>query len=166
MRATNLKVYGPPPKINTLVPTSEETPQEWHYSTEKPADGWEGVAFDDSTWKTGPAGFGNLNPPGSHVRTTWNTPDIWARRMFEIKSVDEIQNLGLRMHYDEDTEVYLNGVKIAELHGFTISYGIVPANAAAKQALKAGKNALSVHTHQTGGGQYIDVGLVDVRFEK
>ena len=166
MRATNLKVYGPPPTVHTLVPTSEEVPQEWLYTTEKPVDGWEAAAFDDSKWKTGPAGFGHLNPPDSHVRTDWATPDIWARRSFEIKSVDDIQNLGLRMHYDEDTEVYLNGVKIAETHGYTISYGLVPANPAAKKALKPGKNTLSIHTHQTGGGQYIDVGLVDVRFEK
>ena len=165
-RAANLKVYGPPPTVLTLVPTSEETPQEWHYTTEKPADGWEAAAFDDSKWKSGPAGFGHLNPPGSHVRTDWDTPDIWARRTFEIESIDEVQNLGLRMHYDEDTEVYLNGVKIAQTHGYTVGYGIVPANAAAKKALKPGKNTLSIHTHQTGGGQYIDVGVVDVRYEK
>jgi predicted phosphodiesterase len=100
------------------------------------------------------------------VRTDWATPDIWARREFEIKSPEEIQNLGLRIHYDEDSEVYLNGVKIAETHGYTVNYVVVPANVLAKGALKAGKNLLAVHTHQTGGGQYIDVGLVDIRFEK
>ena len=85
---------------------------------------------------------------------------------FEITSPNEIQNLGLRIHYDEDSEVYLNGVKIAETHGHTVNYVVVLANAAAKDALKAGKNLLAVHAHQTGGGQYIDVGLVDVRYEK
>lgn len=166
MRTTNLRVYGPPPRTVVLVPSSEEVEQLWHYTTDQPAQGWEAAKFDDSTWKTGPGGFGNLNPPGSHVRTKWDTPDIWARRTFEIKSPEDIQNLGLRMHYDEDTEVYLNGVKIAETHGYTVNYVVVPANSAARAALQPGTNHLAVHTHQTGGGQYIDLGIVDVRFEK
>lgn len=164
MRAANMRVYGPPPTFKTLVPTSEETGQEWRYITEQPGKSWPDAAFNDSTWKTGPAGFGHLSPPGSRVRSDWATPDIWARRTFELKSVDDIQQIGLRIHYDEDSEVYLNGVKIAETHGYTVNYVVVPANAAAKSALKAGKNVLAVHTHQTGGGQYIDVGLVEIRF--
>lgn len=166
MREANLRVYGPPPTFKTLVPTSEETAQEWRFTTDQPGKSWPDVAFEDSAWKTGPAGFGHLNPPGSRVRTDWATPDIWARREFEVKSPEEVQNLGLRIHYDEDSEVYLNGVKIAETHGYTVNYVVVPSNALAKGALKSGKNVLAVHTHQTGGGQYIDVGLVDIRFEK
>ncbi|RLS51959.1 MAG: hypothetical protein DWH91_17840 [Planctomycetota bacterium] len=168
MREANLRVYGPPPTFKTLVPTSEETAQEWRYimhdanpvAFEQPGDN------RDKFWSVGPGGFGNLNPPGSKVRTKWDTPDIWARRTFELKSIDDIQQIGLRIHYDEDTEVYLNGVKIAETHGYTVNYVVVPANAAAKGALKVGQNLLAVHTHQTGGGQYIDVGLVDIRYEK
>ena len=166
MRATNLRVYGPPPRVEVLVPTSEEVEQIWHYTTDQPSNGWEAAAFDDSKWKSGPAGFGNLNPPGSHVRTTWDTENIWARRTFEIKSLDDIQNLALRIHYDEDTEVCINGVQIAETHGYTVAYGVVPANSTAKGALKVGRNVLSIHTHQAGGGQYIDVGLVDVRYKQ
>lgn len=171
MRAANLRVYGPPPTFKTIVPTSEEgIGQHWKYTTAKPADGWETFEYKEPVtsppWKFGIGGFGNLNPPGSHVRTTWDTPDIWARRTFELKSIDDIQQLGLRIHYDEDTEVYLNGVKIAQTHGYTVNYVVVPANALAKGALKAGQNVLAIHTHQTGGGQYIDVGLVDIRYEK
>jgi hypothetical protein len=159
----NSLVYGPPPKAKTLVPTSDMVPQEWTFTTAAPAEGWEKADFDAKSWKSGLGGLGALDPPGTKVRTTWNTPEIWARREFELASND-VSNLWLRIHHDEDAEIYLNGTKIAETHGYTTQYILIPTRAEAKAALKAGKNTLAVHCKQTGGGQYIDVGLVDVRF--
>ena len=49
-----------------------------------------------------------------------------------------------------------------KVHGYTTEYGTHPLDKQAQSALKAGKNALAVHCHQTVGGQYIDVGVVDV----
>jgi hypothetical protein len=67
------------------------------------------------------------------------------------------------IHHDEDAEVYLNGTLIAKLSGYTTSYIQVPLNAEARAALKPGLNHLAVHCHQSRGGQYIDVGFVDVK---
>ncbi len=159
---TNSLVYGPPPKGVTLVPTSDQVPQEWRYTTAAPADGWEKAGFDDAKWKVGLGGLGALDPPGTKVRSTWDTKEIWARRDFELKST-EVENLWLRIHHDEDAEIYLNGEKIAETHGYTTRYILIPAKEGAKSLLREGKNVLAVHCRQTGGGQYIDVGLVDVR---
>jgi hypothetical protein len=69
----------------------------------------------------------------------------------------------LRIHYDEDAEVYINGVLAARVTGFTTEYVEVPLTAAGRKALKKGANVIAVHCHQTGGGQYIDVGLVEVK---
>ena len=67
------------------------------------------------------------------------------------------------MHHDEDAEVYINGVLAAKASGYTTSYTEFPLTAAARKALKAGRNAIAIHCRQTGGGQYIDAGLVEVK---
>ena len=156
------RLFLPPPKITTLVPTSEQTAQTWRYSTEKPKDGWEKSGFDDSAWKSGPGGFGEPTTPGSVVKTKWKTDDIWLRRDFEWSNEKPLHELGLRIHHDEDTNVYLNGVLIGTASGYSTSYQDRALDEASTKAIKPGKNVLAVHCHQTGGGQYIDVGLVDV----
>jgi hypothetical protein len=160
------KLYLPPPKITTLVPTSEHTAQTWRYTTDKPADGWQKSDFDDSSWKSGPGGFGEPSTPGSVVKTTWKTNDIWLRREFDIagdgKPLMAIHELALRIHHDEDAEVFLNGELIARVTGYTTQYVEVPLDEAARKTLHAGKNTLAVHCRQTGGGQYIDLGIVDL----
>jgi len=151
----------PPPIVKALVATSEEQGLEWRYAFEKPADGWFEPAFDDSGWKKGPGGFGTQGTPGSVVRTVWNTADVWLRREFTMPDAKPT-SLQLRIHHDEDAEVYINGVKAGEFKAFLTEYQERPISDKAKAALKPGKNVLAVHCRQTRGGQYIDVGLVDV----
>ena len=83
--------------------------------------------FDDGAWKTGQAGFGNAGIKRDHkaarVRTDWETNDIWLRRAFDFNGDPAaFLKLGFSMFYDEDTEIYLNGVKIAEYHGYNTNY--------------------------------------------
>jgi hypothetical protein len=69
----------------------------------------------------------------------------------------------LRAHWDEDTEVYFNGVLAAKMTGYSTDYGRVGLTKAAREELAKNRPiTIAIHTHQTGGGQYIDVGLVDV----
>jgi hypothetical protein len=163
LAALHKKLYEPPPivEINTLSPTSEHEAQTWRFMTAQPADGWNKPDFDDAKWDEGPGGFGERSTPGTHVRTEWKTPDIWLRRTFNLSELPagEVQ---LRMHHDEDAEIYINGVLAAKVEGYVVDYFELPISAAAKAALKAGKNTIAVRCHQTGGGQYIDVGVVDV----
>lgn len=161
------KLYLPPPKITTIVPTSEEVAQRWRITTDKPADGWQKPDFDDSRWTNRPGGFGEPSTPGSVVKTEWKTNDIWLRREFDLKAqgitLNSLHELALRIHHDEDTEVFLNGELIAKTTGYTTQYIEVPLDEAARKLLKSSTNTLAVHCKQTGGGQYIDVGLVDVK---
>jgi hypothetical protein len=68
----------------------------------------------------------------------------------------------LRVFHDDDARVYLNGVLVAEIAGANAGFAYVPLTGAARTALRPGPNVLAVHTHQNRGGQFIDVGLVDV----
>jgi hypothetical protein len=156
--ALHKTLFLPPPKEIVLVPTSEEKAQTWRYTTDKPADGWEKADFSDASWKEGEGGFGEPSTPGSKVHTNWKTPDIWLRRTIELPS-GKLDGLALNLHHDEDTEVYLNGVQVFATRGYITDYIAVPLDDKAIAAAKNGKNVLAVHCKQTGGGQYIDVGL-------
>ncbi|HJT35228.1 MAG TPA: glycoside hydrolase family 2 TIM barrel-domain containing protein [Pirellulales bacterium] len=166
LAAAHRKLYLPPPRVVTVVPTSQDEAHEWRYTTSDPGAGWQAVKFDDSTWKKAPAGFGTKGTPGAKVRTEWNTPDIWVRRTFTIPPSAAGESLpndpNLMVHHDEDAEIYLNGVLAAKPSGYTTGYTTVALREEARAALREGSNVLAVHCHQTGGGQYIDVGLVDL----
>ena len=95
------------------------------------------------------------------MRTEWKSSDIWLRRTFELGD-KKFGQPHLNIHHDEDAEVYINGVLAAKLSGYTTSYVQAAINEKASRALKVGTNCLAMHCHQTGGGQYIDVGLADV----
>ena len=155
------ELKGPPPVVRDIVPTSEQKPQTWAYSLAKPAGDWFAAAADVSQWKTGPGGFGTKGTPGAVIGSEWKSADIWARREFELANVPGGEVV-LRMHHDDDAEVYLNGVLAARVRRWTSGYDEFPILPAARATLKAGKNVIAVHCHQDRGGQYIDVGLSEV----
>lgn len=131
----------------------------WQYTTEKPAEGWYKVGFDDSGWQEGYGGFGTHSTPNARVGTTWDTGEIWIRREIEITSLPA--KPALLIHHDDDTEVFLNGKQIATFTKWTADYKVVPLTPEGRAALQVGPNLLAVHTAQVEGGQYIDVHLVD-----
>jgi hypothetical protein len=151
-----------PPQAHTLVADSREKGQPWRYTFAKPAEAWFKPDFDDSSWQSGPGGFGTAGTPGAVVRTTWNTGAIWLRREVRLPE-GPFGELRLQLHHDEDVEVYLNGVLAARLAGYTTGYQEVPISEEARKALRPGANVLAVSCKQTGGGQYIDVGLVELK---
>lgn len=151
----------PPPEVKTLVPTSQDEGQSWKFTTTEPDEGWQAPDFDDSAWQEGEGGFGKEGTPGSVVRTEWKTSDIWIRRTFDLPDEPPVQPI-LKIHHDEDAAVYFNGRLVAEETGYTSDYVTIPLDREAAGALKYGRNVVAVHCRQTRGGQYIDVGLVDV----
>lgn len=138
---------------------SQEIVDTWRYSLRKPANGWRQAAFDDSSWKEGFGGFGMRDTPGARVGTVWATNSIWLRKKFSLETVPD--KPALLIHHDEDAEVFINGQSVAALKGYTTAYQVVPIPAAQRAAIKSGQNVMAVHCRQTGGGQFIDVHLID-----
>ena len=154
-------LFGPPPVMADLLPTSEKDARNWRSTTAMPTKGWELSEFNDESWKLGKGGFGTKGTPGAFIGTEWNTKDIWIRQSFELKEVPKGE-LYLRIHHDEDAEVFINGVLAGKVASHVSNYYEVPMTAAAMKACVKGKNTIAVHCKQTLGGQYIDVGIVEV----
>ncbi|MBN1362970.1 MAG: DUF4965 domain-containing protein [Sedimentisphaerales bacterium] len=161
-RANDYAPMPKPPVLVTVVPTAQDEPATWHYTTRRPDGDWFALDFDDSSWSEGQSGFGTRQTPGAIVNTVWNGRTIWLRRQFEMPA-RPWGNLALNVHHDEDVEIYINGEPAATASGYTMGYEALPLTTAGKAALKPGKNLIAVHCRQTGGGQYIDVGFVEIK---
>ena len=162
----NARLFLPPPVVTPVVPTSRRQAQTWRYTTARPHDSWYRSEFDASAWSEGPGGFGTSTTPGTVVGTKWDGDDIWLRREIILPHAFDPTLLQLLIHHDEDVAIYLNGHLILERPGYTTSYVLVPLDRDVRRWLRPGPNTLAVHCRQTNGGQYIDVGIVEVREAK
>jgi hypothetical protein len=154
----------PPPisrswKVLVGAVPDKELAREWKYITDTPDDKWTQPNFDDSSWGSGFAGFGNKGGWEWAIRTSWTTDDIWLRQDFAYDGASFNRAL-LAIHYDNGTEVYLNGVRIwtgqawnDRYDGFTVTDGV-------KKSIRTRRNVLAIHCHQDGGGQFIDAALL------
>ena len=126
----------------------------YRYSTEKPAGDWMKEKFDDASWPTGLAPFGNKDEPS----TPWKTPEIYFRKTFEYAG-GNLKNGAVVIRHNDNTEVYLNGEKIAGVTG-SKGYYMILATDVMNKALKKGTNTLAVHSHEGGEGQFIDLAIL------
>jgi len=154
--------YVAPVIVNLTPNANEKDNVGWQYTTDQPAGEWSAAKFDAATWKTGVAGFGAGDPPNTKIRTQWNTSDIWLRTEV-ILPASLPKTLAIGAYHDEDLEVYVNGILATSASGFVTEHAVLPLTEAGKAAFKPGKNVLAVHCHQTTGGQYIDVNIIDVQ---
>ncbi len=144
---------------NILIPTAEDKQTNWKYTKEKPVKGWCKSDFDDSSWKSGKAGFGGEGAPNAVIGTAWtgDNNSIWLRKEFTITKLPE-DDLFLSIYYDDEVSVYLNGKEVYADNSYQTTYKEVNLNKF-KKFLKKGANSLAVTCHDKGWGQYIDAGL-------
>ncbi len=143
-------------KVRVGAAADGDLAEPYRFTTNTPAANWLDKSFDDAAWKSGLAPFGNALPG---IRTPWNTSDIWLRQTFGSSGAD-LKAAALVINYDEDAEVYVNGQLIWKQSGYLSNYDAFAVTEALKKAIKPGNNTLAVHTHQTSGGQFIDLALL------
>jgi azurin len=98
---------------------------------------------------------------GSHgeerINTPWTTEDIWMRKTVTIDQ--EMAEPVIKIAYDDDYEVYINGVLVLSGTGASGAYKYIKLDQSQAAALKKGRNTIALHCKNTGGGQHIDMGL-------
>jgi len=162
IKAANRGKFESLGKIVVLEPVARLHETTWHYTFEKPEPNWNQPDFDDTNWKSGPAGFGEKGARQATVRTPWTTDDIWLRRHFNAPE-DLPEDLFFLVHNIGDAEIYINGVLAAEVkNGQRLYYHDYPVSDEARKAIIPNGNTFAVHTRKTAGAQFIDVGLIGI----
>ncbi|MCG6955916.1 MAG: hypothetical protein LJF04_07985 [Gemmatimonadetes bacterium] len=154
-------LYGPGPTVRAVVSTSRGEGQGWRSITTDPGADWTNPAFDDGGWLQGVGGFGRTRDSGTRVRTPWTTSDLWLRRSF-VLGKGPLVDPHLVVRHDEDADIWIDGTRVATLSGYNQAYSLLPLDDDARSLLTPGSHTLAVHVKNSRGGQYIDVGIVEV----
>ncbi|VBB48464.1 putative Beta-galactosidase [uncultured Paludibacter sp.] len=148
--------------LNPILKTSSQGGEMWKYVTgdatfTNPGTGWNTQAtFDDSSWNEGRSGFGDSET------TIWKDQTIFLRKMVHFPNIDvaDRANVKFSIFYDEDYELYINGVLAASATGYITNYQDITISDEAKAAINwGGDNLFAIHVIQTSGGQKIDLGV-------
>lgn len=160
-RANRLAIEEEGVEEEYLLRPADVEGETWSYTTTAPAADWMKPGFKADGWRTGKAGFGANGPANMIYGTKWTSSDIWIRRELTLDlTSQELARLMLHIYYDEDTEVYFNGVKAFSTTGYVTGYVDKQITAEALAALNPqGTNIIAAHTHQSSGGQFIDIAL-------
>jgi hypothetical protein len=141
--------------LQPVLPNAKYEPWEGRYVIKEPAKGWEKPGFNDSSWKSGKAGFGTPNT--FDTNTSWDTKEIWVRREFTLPSVNPDTELYLTYSHDDDFELYLNGTQIVNTGNRAKSNVTVKLD---KGLINSqGKNIIAAHCLDRGGLAYVDFGI-------
>ncbi|MFC1604190.1 GLUG motif-containing protein [Planctomycetota bacterium] len=130
-----------------------------------PPDAWKAIDFDDSTWQTGPGGFGFGDNDDATVLDDMrnNYVSVYIRKEFSVSSLPADEVIKLDIDYDDGFMAYLNGREIARANmpGGTAAYDTRAAGSheagspetfvlgTASELLNAGSNILAIEGHNT-----------------
>lgn len=144
--------------LNKLVDSSEQGPWTGKYTTQKPAEGWQEIAFNDASWKEGEAAFGTMENE-STAKTQWGSEYIWVRRIIDID--DDLQGKKIYLDYshDDDVVIYVNGIKVVDTGNACKKHATAKLSAEVVATLKPGKNLIAAYCYNRVGNALLDFGL-------
>lgn len=181
LAAIHKPLYGEPLRLKTLMEDATRGPQTWYYTTQNPGGKWMAMRTPAKGFTVGLAPFG-FNHPGNilsysvfektdvahNKNTEWKSPDIWAWREFELAEIPE--NAYVRVRYDANVEIYINGTLVEERRNRVPHYyhtELIPLSTAAMKSLKAGKNTIAIHANRPPredrpDSHILDAGIVEI----
>jgi len=146
-------------QLDVILPTGPDG-HKWHYTTENPGEGWIDSGFKHAKWMTGKSGFGTEGTPNARIGTAWSTNDIWLRTTVKLPKDFGARGAWVALHHDEDVEVFVNGRPLLTRKGHVTGYQGIGLTEGQINLFEPGKkNVIAIHCKQTGGGQFIDLGL-------
>ena len=140
----------------------------WKYrmASTAPATGWNtNMDFNDASWSEGLAGFGSTDINTGVVNTVWNTSRIYLRKKYKFDNMtrEQIDALKLQIFYDEDVQVWINGIQVVNQPGYVSNYRIFEISQEAKNSIIPGQdNLITVECRHRTGGRFIDLGFAYV----
>jgi len=166
-------LYNQTEVFRFILPSGEQDDSiQWKYTLDPPGPGWHTEDYTDTSWQTGPAGFGHR---GRHRnfsnRSPWDTTGIWLRRYFEIEDLPAGKLYLNILSYNAVSTVYVNGRKLGVFRPMENMYEMIKFHTDLKQLLRIGTNDIAVHSYSKESPldpksgrkrQFIDVGIIEV----
>ncbi|WP_198440120.1 PVC-type heme-binding CxxCH protein [Pareuzebyella sediminis] len=142
--------------VEMVIPSAQEGKSVWHYTENEPREDWTTAGFDDTAWETGEGMFGGKNI--EEAKTQWTTKELWLRK--EVQIGEAIDEPVLKIAHDDDYEIFINGQQLmAEAGSSGRVYKYIRLDKEKGKLFKTGKNVIAVRCVNTGGDQYVDVGI-------
>ncbi|MCR6651344.1 MAG: serine hydrolase [Cellvibrionaceae bacterium] len=131
----------------------------WTYTTSQPTGTWMNTGYSTSGWSTGYAGFYSGTPnPGEQNNTQFSGGNLWLRATLNLSSTD-VNKVMFWGRWDDQIEIYINGVAAASKVEWVGSYQYIGMTLAAKNALQTGNNLIAVRLTNTGDPGYFNLAI-------
>ena len=158
---TLYRVLGREEDCKIILNTIKEGPWQAKCRIDKAPEGdWTDPGYDDASWETVDGAIGSRGR--REVKTYWggNDSDVWVRRSFVLeKDLTGEDRVLLDYSHDDIFELYVNGHKVVDTGNTWRDDVILELPAEVVATLKAGKNVIAAHCHNTYGGSFVDFGL-------
>ncbi|TYR37827.1 DUF4965 domain-containing protein [Sphingobacterium phlebotomi] len=145
-------------RYKTIIPETDRGQRSRvKYIEKSQRAGWKASDFDDANWEEGQLPISDNKALSG---TFWESDNIWVRREFSLDKIEESEPLFLKLHHDDNIDVYLNGTLVFTKEGWNHRFEYFDISSKAKGLLHKGKNVVAIHLKNTAGGRFLDFDLV------